>query len=177
MSRYAPIPWQGMVLYGTKPVFSSERRWSGLSHIESGKMVMYTGFDPIVPTSWPLTHLLHTHHPMLNWVTWFPVSYDTLVAWTKPPPLQMLHTCPTLCSRHRTPSSSLLHPIWFWLPHVKIDQCWAASLLHPIWFWLPHVKTDQCWAAKWLSATSILLGECQGPRFESCTSGATIPRL
>ena len=49
--------------------YSSERTTLGLSHIESGKMVMYTGFDPVVPIDRPLKHLWHTHYFMLNGVT------------------------------------------------------------------------------------------------------------
>ena len=47
----------------------SDRTTLGLSHVEIGKKVMYTGFDPVVPLNRPLTHLILNHHPVLNGVT------------------------------------------------------------------------------------------------------------
>ena len=60
------IPEDYGVLIHSKVPDTPERTTLGLSHVELGKMVIYTGFDPVVPVNRPLTHLLHTHHPVLN---------------------------------------------------------------------------------------------------------------
>ena len=47
----------------------SERTSLRYAHVELGKKVMYTGYDPVLPINRLLSHLRHTHNLLLNGVT------------------------------------------------------------------------------------------------------------
>ena len=47
----------------------SERTSLRYAHVELGKKVMYTGYDPVLPINRLLSHLRHTHNLVLNGVT------------------------------------------------------------------------------------------------------------